>query len=265
MSAAHRAKAWPLVFTVVRKSYYSEAGLKTGVKFYFYSLKKQRKAIKWDAVLVWVIKAITQRNHSTNENFSLMGGVCWRNKKAHKSPEPRQVHPSSWRGLSNQCVLLHQLLNLQTPNVPNKKPEWEHEWNESLHDGAPWGNWGEQNIISWMFHLCFSHYHALPLQSPSSCGSRRCFYCSAQLWPSLLISSPTVNYLKVWLSIKSLTASSSQWMFGNVGFTFKFSSTVNSQSIILFKIPLVQFYTNFLNIQAQISKVYLLQDQYQSL
>lgn len=37
----------------------------------------------------------------------------------------------------------------------------EHDWNRSLHDGAPRGNRGEQNIIPWMFHLSFSHYHAL--------------------------------------------------------------------------------------------------------
>lgn len=162
------------VLAIVWNSHYSEAGLKTGVKFYFYSLekKKQRKEIKWDVVLVWVIVAITEWNHSeeylgTNENFSFMVGVCRRNKKVHKSAELGRVHPSSWRVLLNQGVSLHQCLNLQTPNVANKKLKHfemrteKHDWNESLHDGAPQGSWGEQNIILWMFHLSFSHYHAL--------------------------------------------------------------------------------------------------------
>lgn len=38
------------------------------------------------------------------------------------------------------------------------------DWNEMLHDLSRWGNWGQCNIISLMFHLRFSHYLTLTFQ-----------------------------------------------------------------------------------------------------
>lgn len=93
--------------------------------------------------------------------------LLWFYEKVHKSPGLHQLHPSSWRFYSTDVRLYISAWTCKHWMWQTKKKlkhveiRTEHEWNESLHDGAPRGSWGEQNTILWTFHLSFSHYHAL--------------------------------------------------------------------------------------------------------